>query len=139
MLNIIKKFCSEYNIDYKFIKFLFVGSFNTLVGYLVYSFFIFIGIHYSISALFSTIFGIIFNFFTTSKLVFKNSKLSLFFKFFAVYVFCWYIAVIFIHFYKIFIGNNEYLAGFIILFPNAIISYTLMKYYVFKSNNKNSL
>ena len=132
LLNLVKS-------HWTFIKFLIVGGLNTAFGYIVFALFIWLGAHYSLASFLSTVLGIIFNFFTTSKLVFKNSKLSLFFKFFAVYVFCWYIAVIFIHFYKIFIGNNEYLAGFIILFPNAIISYTLMKYYVFKSNNKNSL
>ena len=131
MFNLIKEFCSKYKIDYKFIKFLFVGGINTIAGYLFFAFFIFLGIHYAIATILSTICGIIFNFFSTGKLVFKNKNNLLFFRFILVYAVNWFIAVIFIHFYKIFINDNEYLAGFIILIPTAVLSFILMKHFVF--------
>lgn len=139
MLNTIKNICTKYNIDFNFIKFLFVGGINTIAGYLFFVFFLFIGLHYAIAAFISNICSIIFNFFSTGKLVFKNTNFALFFKFFLVYLNSWIVAVVFIHLYKIFVNNNEYLAGFIILIPNAILSYILMKFFVFKTNSKKSL
>jgi len=134
MLNSFKDFCSKFNIDCKFIKFIFVGILNTIAGYLAFAFLIFIGLHYSIANFLATIFGIIFNFFSTGRIVFKNQNNSLFLKFFGVYTLTWATSTGFIYLFKNIFNNNIYITGFIILIPNAILSFVLMKYYVFKKN-----
>lgn len=131
----MKKFielCKKFNIDFKFIKFLFVGCLNTVFGYSIFALFIFLGFHYILAVTLSTIIAIIFNFFSTGRLVFKNNNNQLIFKFLFVYFITWLINTGFIYIYKLFIGSNLYIAGFLILFPNAMLTFILMKYYVFK-------
>ena len=76
-----------------FIRFLIVGGLNTAFGYFVFAIFIWCGLHYSVATFLSTVIGIVFNFFTTGRLVFKNSNNRLIFKFFAVYGITWLINV----------------------------------------------
>ncbi len=133
MLNNFKNFCSIFNIDSKFIKFIFVGGLNTFFGYSVFAFFIFLGCHYSIANIFSIIFSIIFNFFSTGRIVFKNKNNSLFLKFFTVYLTTWVTSTGFIYLFKHLFNNNLYFTGFLIIIPNAILSFILMKYFVFKN------
>ena len=77
----------------RFIRFLIVGGLNTAFGYLVFAVFIWLDFHYSAATSLSTVIGIVFNFFTTGRLVFKNSNNRLIFKFFAVYGITWLINV----------------------------------------------
>ena len=46
----------------QFFSFLIIGGLNTLFGYGIFTFFIFINFHYTVAMMFSTIIGIIFNF-----------------------------------------------------------------------------
>lgn len=116
--------------QYQFIRFLFVGGVNTLFGYSCFAFFIFIGVHYSLAVLFSTICGVIFNFKTTGIIVFKNKSNKLIFRFVAVYGIVYLINVSFL---KILITNNinTYLAGALLILPMAVITFFLQKKIVF--------
>ncbi|MBR1908280.1 GtrA family protein [bacterium] len=134
MFNSLEKICSKFNIDFKFIKFLLVGVLNTIAGYSVFATLIFTGCHYAVANFFVIIFGIIFNFFSTGRLVFRNKNNSLFLKFFNIYALTWFTGTGFIYFFKHIFDNNIYFTGFLILIPNAILSFILMKYYVFKNN-----
>jgi putative flippase GtrA len=49
------------------IKFLVVGAVNTVFGYSCYAGLLFIGLHYSLAALFGTLLGIVFNYLSTSS------------------------------------------------------------------------
>jgi len=117
------------------ISFILVGILNTIVGYSLYAFFIFLGFNYLLSVLFATILGIIFNFKTIGKLVFNNSNKKLFFKFIITYIIVFFINVFFIKIFRSY-GLNDYLAGFLAILPCAIISFMLNKYYVFKEKNE---
>ncbi|EKE04053.1 MAG: GtrA family protein [uncultured bacterium] len=118
-------------IDKRFIKFLFVGGLNTLFGYSMYALFIIIGLHYSIAVLFSTILGVLFNFKTTGKLVFKISKNSLIFKFIGVYAFIYLLNVTSLSIFKLY-KFDLLLAGAIVIIPLAMISFILNKKFVFE-------
>lgn len=118
----------------QFIKFLFVGCLNTAFGYLMYSLFLFIGFHYALASLLGTILGIFFNFKTTGGLVFKNKNNFLIFKFFAVYSIVYTVNVTSLKIFDYF-NINLYLAGFILLFPLALLSFILMKRFVFGEKN----
>ncbi|WP_010494530.1 GtrA family protein [Paenibacillus elgii] len=113
------------------IRFLFVGGLNTAFGYSIFALFIFVGLHYSLASLFSTIIGILFNFKSTGILVFNSKKNSLIYKFIAVYGIVYLINVSLLKILSLFI-TNVYFSGAIILLPLAVLSYILNKKFVFK-------
>ena len=110
--------------------FIVIGAVNTLFGYGVFAFFIFIGIHYTIAVLLGTILGICFNFKTLGSIVFKNFRYRLFFKFVIVYAITYFISIGLIKGLLIMI-NNLYVNGAISVVFCAFISYFLNKYFVF--------
>jgi len=118
----------------RFIRFLFVGGINTLFGYFVFSVFILLQIHYSIASLLATILGVLFNYFTTGRIVFNNSDSKLLIKFFGVYGITYLINLLFL---KIFDSYqvNMLVAGAILIFPMAFLSYFLNKTFVFRVEN----
>jgi putative flippase GtrA len=69
----------------QFFRFLAVGAGNTAFGYGVYLICLIIGISYQVAAVIATVLGIVFNFFTTGTIVFRNAALGKIFGFFAVY------------------------------------------------------
>ncbi|PUA39894.1 polysaccharide biosynthesis protein GtrA [Paenibacillus elgii] len=113
------------------IRFLFVGGLNTAFGYSIFALFIFVGLHYTLASLFSTILGILFNFKSTGILVFNSKKNSLIYKFIAVYGIVYLINVSLLKILSLFI-TNVYFSGAIILLPLAVLSYILNKKFVFK-------
>ena len=116
----------------RFIKFLFVGGLNTAFGYGIFALFIWVGMHYSVASFFSTVLGIIFNFFTTGRLVFANSDNSLIFRFLVVYGLNWLINVTLIWLITLLGYTNMYVICMVLLLPCAVVSYVLMKLFVFK-------
>lgn len=118
----------------RFFRFLFVGGINTLFGYFIFSVFILLQIHYSIASLLATILGVIFNYFTTGRIVFNNSDSKLLIKFFGVYGITYLINLLFL---KIFNDHdvNMLIAGAILVFPMAFLSYFLNKTFVFRAEN----
>jgi len=126
MVNLFKKVLS-----YRYIRFLLIGLVNTVFGYGLYAFFIFIGLHYSLAVFFGTILGILFNFQTIGRFVFKKIAKSLFLRFVSVYVFSYCLNIILIYLFKK-IGFNDYSAGAILILPVSFIVYLLNSKYVFQ-------
>ena len=56
----------------RLLRFFVVGAVNTFFSYLVYAALILIGAHYTLATLISTVLGVIFNFFTTGRIVFRS-------------------------------------------------------------------
>lgn len=119
-------------IKIKFLRFLIVGGINTLFGYLVFSFFLYINFHYSLATLLATICGVLFNFITIGKLVFNNNDNSLFFKFIGVYVIIYFLNVFFLKMFELF-NVNLYLAAALLILPMAMVSFTINRKFVFKN------
>jgi len=114
----------------RFVRFLVVGGINTVFGYSIYALFIYLGLHYSIAALLGTILGILFNFKTTGKIVFDSSNNSLLLKFIGVYFITYLISLAFLK-GLVLLNINLYLAGALVILPNAVIAYLLNKKIVF--------
>jgi putative flippase GtrA len=116
-------------------RFLLVGFLTTLFGYAMFSFFIFLKIHYTLSVLLATIVGVLFNFKTFGKWVFYNSDNRLLLKFILVYivVYVMNIAVIKI---LLLMKWNIYLSGGVSIVIAALVSYFLNKKFVFQSVKK---
>jgi len=115
----------------KIIKFIYIGVLNTIVYYILYSFFLFIGLNYEFSVIFATMIGVIFNFKTFSKYVFGNDDNKLFFKFITVYIVLFLVNILFINIFNLFF-DNYYISGLIAIFPYSIVSYYLNDKYVFE-------
>ena len=115
----------------RFVRFLVVSGINTLFGYTIYSIFILLHTHYAIASLLSTICGVIFNFFTTGRIVFRNNNSSLIFKFFLVYGITYLFNLLALSRFNA-AGFNMLAAGAIMILPSAILSYFLNKKLVFQ-------
>ena len=115
----------------RFIRFLVVGGINTLFGYTIYSIFILLRTHYAIASLLSVICGVIFNFFTTGRIVFHNKNSSLIFRFFLVYGITYLVNLLALNRFNA-ANFNMLAAGAIMILPSAILSYFLNKKLVFK-------
>ena len=118
-------------IDWLFVKFIFVGVLNTAFGYLAYALLLFLGLHYTLAVVLSTIAGVLFNFKTTGTIVFKNNNNKLIFKFVAVYAITTTLGIIILRMAEL-AGINLYLAGFVSTGICAIIAFLLNKNWVFK-------
>jgi len=114
----------------RFILFLAVGGLNTLFGYSIFSLFVYFGLHYTLAVLLATCFGTLFNFQTTGRLVFKNSDHRLLFRFLLVYVVQYFANISLIKMFLI-IFTNVYISGAVATFICAVLSYLLMKNFVF--------
>ncbi len=114
-----------------FQKYILVGGVNTVFGYSIFAFFLFLGFHYSLSALMATILGVLFNFQTYGKLVFKSHSKYLIGRFVLVYVLIYSVNVLLLALFDLFLVNL-YIAGAIILLPIAYLGYFLNKRLVWK-------
>ncbi|HEY6008352.1 MAG TPA: GtrA family protein [Geobacteraceae bacterium] len=112
------------------LKFLLVGALNTVFGYSLFAFFIFLGVHYSLAVLLSTILGILFNFKTIGRLVFGSRNNRLIFRFVATYGVTYLLNVATLKVLDSF-RVNMYIAGLLLLVPLALVSFVLQKKYVF--------
>ena len=119
----------------KLIRFFFVGGINTVFGYCLFAFFLFIGLHYAIAGFIATILGIMFNFKTYGVLVFKNKNNKLIFKFILVYFITYCIGIFFIWLFSL-ININHYIALAIITIPNALLGFYLNKKLVFEKKEQ---
>jgi putative flippase GtrA len=116
-------------------RFLLVGGINTMFGYGAYAFFLWSGLHYASAALFATIAGVIFNFFTTGRLVFDRvlrarmapRYLGVYAAVYAINVASlWALAELHV---------DPYLAGLLLIIPMAAIAFALMRAFVFGANH----
>lgn len=117
----------------QFLVFLIVGSINTVFGYSIFCLFIFLKMHYVLASLLATIMGIIFNFRTTGRIVFKSMDNTLFLRFLWVYVALYLINISLIKGCSYFV-DNFYMSGAIAIFGTAIVGFFLNKYLVFQSS-----
>lgn len=68
-----------------YVRFLFTGVLNTAFGYGAYALFVILGVEYHLALFFSTFLGILFNFQTIGRVVFRHCKKELMGKFFITY------------------------------------------------------
>jgi putative flippase GtrA len=120
------------------IRFLFVGGINTVFGYGVFALFILLHLHYVVAALLANICGVLFNFKTTGTLVFKNKGNRLIFRFFGVYIITYFINVGLLKVFDYY-GIKSLIAGAIIVLPLSLLSFTLMKKFVFNNSPEKHL
>ncbi|NBK99697.1 MAG: GtrA family protein [Erysipelotrichia bacterium] len=114
------------------IRFIAVGIVNTVFGNSIYALLIFLGLAYFYAVLLSTILGVLFNFKTIGKIVFKSNDHSLIFRFVAVYIVIYLLNIFFLWLFQHFGFENMYINGLLLLVPLAVVSFVLNKIFVFK-------
>ena len=117
-------------LSIQFIKYILVGILNTVFGYAVFALLLYTGLHYALVCILSTIIGVLFNYKTYGKLVF-NSKKNVLIKFVLTYVITTSLSILGLKIANSY-NINLYFAGFILTCLMAIISFILLKNYVFK-------
>jgi putative flippase GtrA len=119
------------SVNYKrILKFLVVGALNTAVGYGLFALFIFLGWHFAIATLLSTILAVTFNFFSTGRLVFNGSANKNLGRFIGSYLILYIINISFLK-GLLSLQLSEYMAGILLLPIMAILSYILQSRFVF--------
>ena len=132
------KFCFGIlsRFERKFVKFLFVGFINTVFSYIIYAVCVTILSRPTLSLGISYIIGILFNFQTTGRIVFKNSNNKLIVKFFICYITTFFINKYTLSTLVDTYGIDKYLSQAILVFPIALISFLLLKNFVFNEVKK---
>lgn len=116
----------------QFVSFLAVGALNTLVGYALYAVFILCGFTVAYALGGATALGVVFNYFSTGKLVFRNTGLQKLLLFIAAYIVIYLVNLVLIKLLQS-IGLGPLAAQAILLAPIAVLSFILMKHSVFKT------
>ncbi len=120
----------------RILRFFAVGALNTLFSYIIYAILVLLGLHYSLATLFSTILGIIFNFFTTGRLVFRSMDNRLFFKFVLVYGTTYLVNILLLHWLVDVLSIDKLVAGAAITLPVALLSYLLNSKFTFSNQSE---
>jgi len=123
----------SYLFSAEFVRFVLVAILNTAFGYGLFAFFIWIGLHYTLATLLSTILGVLFNFKTYGVLVFKNKDNKRIIRFVLVYCFLYLCNIGGIALLKGF-GMSSYLAGLVMIVPVGLLGYFLNKKFVYGVN-----
>jgi putative flippase GtrA len=120
-------------MSYRFVKFLGVGGLNTLFGFAVYTIFALTSLPTLTVLIISNLAAITFNFFTTGGLVFDDLRMSRVPRFLISYVVILIINLELIESLSPFIGGRIWTMA-IIVFPMALFSYFIQKWFVFRVN-----
>lgn len=118
-------------LNHQFIRFLLVGTLNTLFSYLVYAVLIYFGVNFALSNLGAVALGIVFSFKTQGVLVFNNAGNHLLMKYASFWLVI-YLCNIGLIKLLLMSGFNAYVAGALALPPIVVVSYLLQRYWVFR-------
>lgn len=116
---------------YRPIRFLVIGVVNTAFGYAVFATMLFVTNLPNLSIAVATVCGVAFNYFTTSRFVFYSGAPALF-----RYIACYAISMLanMTFFSLIFdLSSSKYLSQAIALLPTTLLTYFLLKLFVFKN------
>ncbi|MGB8931651.1 MAG: GtrA family protein [Anaeromyxobacteraceae bacterium] len=115
----------------QFAAYLAVGVLNTAVGYSIFALLVFLGLHYTLAVLLSTVLGVAFNFQTIGRLVFGSNDPSLVFRFVGVYAVTYGLNVAGLRALQA-SHLGPYVAGALLLAPMAVVSFFLHRGFVFR-------
>ena len=114
------------------LKFILIGVLNTFFGYIVFALLSLVNLIYPVALALSMVIGIFFNFYTTGKFVFRSINFFRFHFFIFVYLFVYLLNIIFMTL-LLNLGIKDLIAYAIIIFPSAILTFFMLKKYVYIS------
>lgn len=115
----------------QFIKFLLIGGLNTLFGYGIYAALIWGGFRPFLAVAGCTVLGVLFNFQSTGRLVFKNANPNVLLRFIIVYIFIYFLTIGILPLIISGLNINAYWAGAIVQLPMALLAFILQRKFVF--------
>lgn len=116
-----------------FLRFLIIGGVNTVFGYAAFALLLYFGLHYALASFWATCAGVLFNFNTTGRIVFKNSDHRLLFRFLMVYSILYLINILLLKLMVTY-AVNLYLGSAATILPMALLAYLLNKKFVFSQS-----
>jgi len=114
----------------RFVRFLFVGGLNTLVGYCIFAALILLGLPTAAAVVLGTILGVLFNFISTGGIVFRNRAGRLLPRFLSVYAVQMALNVAALTALER-AGLHPLVAGILVLPPLVVFTYFAMRRFVF--------
>ncbi len=113
----------------KFVRFLIVGSMNTALSFLIFSFLYFIGLHYFIATTMNLAIGMLISFNTHKYFTFmsKSNKYSIYIGFALFF----YLITNVLLYLADSLNLNMYLSYLAILIPIALFNFLILRRYVF--------
>lgn len=114
----------------RFFRFLTVGGINTVFYYAVFAICILFHIHYMLAAALAIVSGTLFNFKTHGVIVFKNKNNRLIFRYFGAGLITYLLNIGFLKIFALY-NVNSLISQAIITLPMAIISFFLVRKFVF--------
>lgn len=133
MLDLI---CKLSGLSRQFVLFLIMGGLNTVFYYGLYAALIWFGVAYPAAVAAATAAGVVFNFNTFGRVVFRQFRAALIFRFVAVYIVLGLANIVGIRGFELIGVTNKYSAGAILTLPVALLGYFLNKTFVFKKGEK---
>jgi len=116
-------------------KFLVVGLLNTVVGYGFYGILVLLQVPYLAALFMSTIMGVVFNYFSTGKLVFKSSGGRIIFaKFIAAYSMVYCINAVMLDVLVKHYQFDPYIGQALCVPLSVVMSWLLMNHWVYKKD-----
>jgi putative flippase GtrA len=113
------------------IRFFLTGTVNTAFSYAVYAAFIYAGAGYALASAASMAGGILFSYQTASSLVFRGPHRRSLPRYVLCYLVVYGFSVALLAMLDSF-GTDPYLAGLLVAVPSAILSFALLKRFVFR-------
>jgi putative flippase GtrA len=114
------------------LRFLVTGGINTAFGYAIYAACIFLGAGYAVASGVSIVCGVLFSYKTTSAMVFGRGYSGSLVRYIGSYVIVYLFSVLILRTMDQF-GVNAYLAGILAAPPCAVLSFALLKLFVFRT------
>jgi len=118
------------SLFFEWLRFLVAGAINTAFGYGLYAFCIWLWGDYVAATVVSMVGGVLFNYRTTSAVVFARHRGSLP-RFIACYAVVLAVSLMLLKLLDA-RGVDPYLAGLIVAFPAAMLSFVLLRTYVYR-------
>lgn len=122
----------------QFILFLVMGGVNTVFYYSLYSLLIYMGLHYAAAVAAATVCGVLFNFQTFGRVVFKDFQPRLLGRFIGVYIVVYIANVAGLKLLEMAGLTDKYIAGAALVLPVALLGYILNKTFVFNRSKPQS-
>ena len=118
---------------HRFLRYCLVGLINTAAAYGFYCGYLYAGLHYSAAVVLSMVTGVFFNYFVTRRFVFdtpvqKHTFIYYVISYGLLYLFSLVLSWLLIDIFMI----SPYWAGLVSLPANALVSYALLRFIVFR-------
>ena len=114
------------------LRFLVTGGINTAFGYAIYAACIYLGAGYAVATGAAIVCGVLFSYKTTSAVVFGRGYHGSLVRYIGSYVIVYLFSVLILRTLDQY-GVNAYLAGILAAPPCAVLSFTLLKLFVFRT------